>query len=189
MDTTHAYNLRMSEQDRNITEAVSRERSRLRSFIRRRVSDHGDAEDILQEVFFEVTQAYRMPEPIEQIGVWMYRVALNRITDLFRKKKTESLEQVFSSHDDELVLDDFLPSSNAEPDAEYKRSKLLQALSDALAELPEDQRAVFIAHELEGVSFNELAEQSGESLNTLLSRKRYAVLQLRRRLQTVYDEL
>lgn len=189
MDTTHAYNLRMAEQDRNITEAVSRERGRLRSFIRRRVSDHGDAEDILQEVFFEVTQAYRMPEPIEQLGAWMYRVALNRITDLFRKKKPESLEQIFSGHDEDLVLDDFLPAANGDPDAEYKRSKLLQALSDAVAELPEEQRAVFIAHELEGVSFKELAQQNGASLNTLLARKRYAVLQLRKRLQTVYDEL
>lgn len=188
MDTTQPYNSQMIEQDRQIAETVSRERPRLRSFIRRRVADAGDAEDMLQDVFYEVTQAYRLPEPIEQIGAWMYRVALNRITDLFRKKKPELLEEVFASSDDELMLDDFLPSSDAEPDAAYLRALLLEDLSAAMNELPKEYREVFIAHELEGKSFAELAAGSGVSVNTLLSRKRYAVLQLRGRLQAVYDE-
>ena len=188
MDTTLPYNLRMSEQNRQATETISRERGRLRNFIRRRVADPGDAEDILQEVMYEVTLAYRLPEPIEQIGAWMYRVALNRITDMFRKKKPELLDDVFAGNDDGLLLEDFLPSADAGPEAEYIRALLLETLSEALDELPQDQREIFIAHELEGISFKQLAAESGVSLNTLLSRKRYAVLQLRQRLQVVFDE-
>jgi len=189
MDTARPYKSQMSEQNRRITETVVRERNRLRNFIRRRVADPGDAEDILQEVLFEVTEAYRLPEPIEQIGAWMYRVAINRITDLFRKKKPEFLDDLFSSEDEEFMLDDFLPSADAGPEAAYMRTVLLQELSDALDELPKEHREVFIAHELDGINFKEMATKSGVSLNTLLSRKRYAVLQLRQRLQQVYDEL
>jgi RNA polymerase sigma factor (sigma-70 family) len=189
MDTTLPYNSRMSEQNRQITETVTREQGRLRSFIRKRVANQGDAEDILQDVMYEVTVAYRLPEPIEQIGAWMYRVALNRITDLFRKKKPELLEDVFASSDEELMLEDFLPSTDEGPEATYIRAVLLETLSEALDELPDDQREVFIAHEIDGSSFKELAAESGLSINTLLSRKRYAVLQLRERLLTVYDEL
>jgi RNA polymerase sigma factor (sigma-70 family) len=178
----------MSEQNQRITETVAQERARLRNFIRRRVADAGDAEDILQDVMYEVTVAYRLPEPIEQIGAWMYRVALNRITDLFRKKKPELLEDVLNGADDDLLLEDLLPSADAGPEAAYARAALLEALSAALDELTEEQRDVFIAHELEGRSFKELAAESGVSVNTLLSRKRYAVQQLRQRLQLIYDE-
>jgi RNA polymerase sigma factor (sigma-70 family) len=188
MDATLALDQRMSEQDRQITETVSQQRGRLRSFIRRRVADAGDAEDILQEVLFELTIAYRLPEPIEQIGAWMTRVALNRITDLFRKNKPELLADISCNADDELVLEELLPSADAGPEAVYAREVLLQEIYAALDELSAEQREVFIAHELEGRSFNELAAESGVSVNTLLSRKRYAVQQLRLRLQIIYDE-
>jgi RNA polymerase sigma factor (sigma-70 family) len=188
MDTTLSFGLQMSEQDRQITETVSRERNRLRNFIRRRVADTGDAEDILQDVLYEATLAYRLPEPIEQIGAWMYRVALNRITDLFRKKKPVLLDDVLSGADDDTSLEDLLPSADAGPEAAYARAVLLEELTLALDELPGEQRDVFIAHELEGRSFKELAAESGVSVNTLLSRKRYAVQQLRSRLQAIYDE-
>jgi RNA polymerase sigma factor (sigma-70 family) len=193
MDTTLSLGLDvigrpMSEQNRRITETVAQERGRLRNFIRRRVADAGDAEDILQDVMYEVTVAYRLPEPIEQVGAWMYRVALNRITDVFRKKKPELLEDVLNGAGDDLMLEDLLPSADAGPEAAYARAMLLETLSAALDELTEEQRDVFIAHELEGRSFKELAAESGVSVNTLLSRKRYAVQQLRRRLQPVYDE-
>jgi len=178
----------MSEQNRDITETVSRERGRLRNFIRRRVTDPGDAEDILQEVFYEMTAAYRLPAPIEQISAWLYRVALNRITDLFRKNKPELLDDVYASADNELVLEDFLPSAEAGPEAAFARAVLLEEMVAAMEELTAEQRAVFIAHELEGRSFQELADETGVSVNTLLSRKRYAVLQLRERLQAIHDE-
>jgi RNA polymerase sigma factor (sigma-70 family) len=187
MDTTLSPAMLMSEQNRQFTETVSQERGRLRNFIRRRVADSGDAEDILQEVLFEVAVAYRLPEPIEQIGAWMYRVALNRITDLFRKRKPELLEDVLSS-DDDMMLEDLLPSADAGPEAAYARAILLEELYAALDELSDEQRDVFIAHELEGRSFKELAAESGVSVNTLLSRKRYAVQQLRLRLQDIYNE-
>ncbi len=188
MDTTLSLGVLMSEQDRRITETVSREGARLRNFIRRRVADAGDAEDILQDVLYEVTVAYRLPAPIEQIGAWMYRVALNRITDLFRKKKPELLEDVLGGAEDDLMLEDLLPSADAGPEAAYARAVLLEELSLALDELTPEQRDVFIAHELEGRSFKELAVESGVSVNTLLSRKRYAIQQLRLRLQAIYDE-
>ena len=165
-------------QDERILQALEREQQRLRQFIRRRVPDPGDAEDILQEVFFEFVAAYRLMKPIEQAGAWLFRVARNRIIDRFRKQQPEPLE-----------LEDLLPSPAAGPDAEYARSVLEKALEDALDELPADQRAVFLAHEFEGRSFRELSEETGVSVNTLLSRKHYAVLHLRKRLQTFYDEL
>ena len=181
----------MIERDTDITATVLRERTKLGNFIRRRVHDQGDAEDILQDVFHEFVQAYRLPAPIEQVSAWLFRVARNRITDLFRKKKAESLtsDPLAVTEDGEaLLLEDLLPSSEAGPEAEYARSVLLEELDAALDELPEEQREVFIAHELMGYSFKEIAAQTGVGVNTLLSRKHYAVLQLRQRLQTIYDE-
>jgi RNA polymerase sigma factor (sigma-70 family) len=181
----------MVEQDQRISEAVLREQSRLRGFIRRRVADPGDAEDILQEVFYELVEAYRMMKPVEQVTAWLFRVARNRITDLFRRKSREALRHEpvrFAEDGEELRLEELLPSPDAGPDAAYARSVLLEELDDALDELPPEQRDVFIAHELMGYSFKELAAQTGVSVNTLLSRKHYAVLHLRERLQAIYDE-
>ena len=178
------------EQDRQISEAVEREQPRLRNFIRRRVADDNDVEDILQEVFYELVEACRGTHPVELASAWFYRVARNRIIDLFRKKKPESLNETISGEEGEdLHFEDLLPSLDAGPDAVYARTVLLEQLDDALDELPDEQREVFIAHEIEGRSFKELAEETGLSINTLLSRKRYAVLYLRERLQDIYDEL
>jgi RNA polymerase sigma factor (sigma-70 family) len=179
---------RMNERDSDIAATVVRERTRLGNFIRRRVRDPGEAEDILQDVFYEFVQAYRLPEPIEQAGAWLFRAARNRIIDRFRKKKEQPLPEPVND-DGEYRLDLALPASDGGPDAAYARSVLLAALQDALDELPANQRDVFIAHELEGRSFKEMAADSGLSVNTLLARKRYAVLQLRTRLQDVCDEL
>jgi RNA polymerase sigma factor (sigma-70 family) len=177
------------EQDRRISEVVERERSRLRHFIRRRVPDPRDAEDILQEVFYELVEANRLLMPIEHVTGWLFRVARNRITDLFRKRQPESFTDAAVVADDEpLRLEDLLPSPDAGPEALYARGVLLDALEQALDELPPEQREVFVAHELEGRSFKELAAASGVGVNTLLSRKRYAVLHLRARLQGVYDD-
>ncbi len=183
---------RMSlEQDRRITDVVKQEQSRLRNFIRRRVPDPRDAEDILQEVFYELVEANRLLMPIEHVTGWLFRVARNRITDLFRKKKPESLSDavVASDEEDSLLLEDLLPSPDAGPDALYARSVLLDEIEDALDELPDEQREVFVGHEIEGRSFKEMSAESGLSVNTLLSRKRYAVLHLRDRLQSIYDEV
>jgi RNA polymerase sigma factor (sigma-70 family) len=171
------------EQDQRIADVVTREQSRLRSFIRRRVPDARDAEDILQDVFYKLVEANRLLMPIDHITGWLFRVARNRITDLFRKKKPESDEELL------LRLEDLLPSPEAGPEALYARGVLLDEVALALAELPEEQREVFVAHELEGRSFKEMSAESGVSVNTLLSRKRYAVLHLRERLQGIYDEL
>jgi RNA polymerase sigma factor (sigma-70 family) len=182
---------RMSlEQDQRISEVVKREQSRLHNFIRRRVPDPLDAEDILQEVFYELVEANRLLMPIEHVTGWLFRVARNRITDLFRKKKPESFSDAAVATDDEelLRLEDLLPSPDAGPDALYARSVLLDELEFALDELPDEQREVFVGHELEGRSFKEMAAETGVSVNTLLSRKRYAVLHLRERLQSIYDE-
>jgi RNA polymerase sigma factor (sigma-70 family) len=167
------------DQDQRISDVVDREQSRLRRFIRRRVSDPRDAEDILQEVFSELVEANRLLMPIEHVTGWLFRVARNRITDLFRKKKPESFNDTF---------EDLLPSPDAGPEARYARQVLLDELALAIEELPEEQRDVFIAHELHGRSFKDMAAETGVSINTLLSRKRYAVLQLRERLQNIYDE-
>ena len=187
MDTTLVADALMAEKDNRITETISRERARLGDFIRRRVADPGEAEDILQDVFFEFVEAYRLPEPIEQIGAWLFRVARNRIIDRFRKKKEELLPQTTDADDDEW-LGLALPSPESGPEAAYARSVLLAEITSALDELPKAQRDVFIAHELEGRSFKDLAAESGVAVNTLLARKRYAVLHLRARLQTIYDE-
>ena len=178
------------EQDRRITEAVKQEQSRLRNFIRRRVPDPRDADDILQEVFYELVEANRLLMPIEHVTGWLFRVARNRITDLFRKKMPESLSDAVSAggEDEPLLLEDLLPSPDAGPDALYARSVLLDEIDEALDELPDEQREVFVGHEIEGRSFKEMSAESGVSVNTLLSRKRYAVLHLRERLQSIYDE-
>jgi RNA polymerase sigma factor (sigma-70 family) len=179
-----------NDKDDDITATVLRERSKLGNFIRRRVADQTDADDILQDVFYEFTQAYRLPEPIEQVSAWLFRVARNRIIDRFRKKKEVALDDMANGDDDcdEYRLDLMLPSLDAGPEAAYTRSMLLDALQAALDELPENQREVFVAHELDGISFKEMAAQTGISINTLLARKRYAVLFLRERLQALYDE-
>jgi RNA polymerase sigma factor (sigma-70 family) len=187
----------MAQRDSDITATVLRERSRLGNFIRRRVRDQTDAEDILQEVFFEFVEAYRLPASIEHASAWLFHVARNRIIDRFRKKKEEPLGGAFDADSDggidgpssEWRLDLNLPSSEAGPEAAYARSVVLKALQQAIDELPSDQRDVFVAHEIEGASFKEMAERSGVPVNTLLSRKRYAVLYLRERLQAVFDEL
>ena len=181
---------RMGEQDRRITETVEREQARLRNFIRRRVADRDEAEDILQEVFYEFVETYRLLKPVEQAGAWMFRVARNRIIDLFRKRKPGSLSSpvAVDNEGDAVLLEDLLPSPDAGPEALYARKLLLEELESAIEELPEEQRQVFVAHEIEGRSFKELAAESGTSVNTLLSRKHYAVLQLRRRLQAIHEE-
>lgn len=180
----------MADKDSDIAATFLRERSRLGNFIRRRVRDQTDAEDILQDVFHEFIEAYRLPAAIEQASAWLFQVARHRIVDRFRKKREQPLDEIVELGDDEneVRLDLALPAPDAGPEAAYARSVLLEALQQALDELPENQREVFVAHELEGASFREMAAQSGVAVNTLLGRKRYAVLYLRARLQTVYDE-
>ena len=177
------------EKDQRISEVVKREQSRLRNFIRRRVPDPRDAEDILQDVFYELVEANRLLMPIEHVTGWLFRVARNRITDLFRKKKPERFGDAAVTDDDErLQLEGLLPSPDAGPEALYVRNVLLDELELAVDELPAEQREVFVAHELEGRSFKEMAAETGVGVNTLLSRKRYAVRHLRERLQGTYDE-
>jgi RNA polymerase sigma factor (sigma-70 family) len=180
----------MTERDRQISEIIAEERSRLRNFIRKRVPDPLDVEDIVQEVFYELVEANRLLMPIEHVTGWLFRVARNRITDLFRKKKSQSFSDaaVEDEYGEVLQIEDLLPSPDAGPEALYIRNALLDELELALDELPEDQREAFVAHELEGRSFKEMAAETGVSVNTLLSRKRYAVLHLRERLQSIYDE-
>src|SRR5262245_8824609 len=184
----------MTDQDRQIAETIEREQGRLLSFIRKRVPEI-DAEDVLQDVLFELVEAYRLMKPIERAGAWVFRVARNRIIDRFRKKKPVSLASAVTrpgpgGEEGEGVgsLEDLLPSPDAGPEAVYARTVLLEELEAALDELPEEQRAVFVAHEIDGKSFRELAAETGLPLSTLLSRKRYAVLHLRRRLKNIYDE-
>jgi RNA polymerase sigma factor (sigma-70 family) len=180
----------MAEQDHRISEVVVRERARLRNFIRRRVADPRDVEDILQDVFSKLVEANRLLMPIEHVTGWLFRVARNRITDLFRKKKPDSFtDAALEGEDGELLeLEDLLPSPDAGPEALYFRNVLLDELEGALDELPDEQREVFVAHELEGQSFKEMAAETGLSVNTLLSRKHYAVLYLRERLRSIYEE-
>jgi RNA polymerase sigma factor (sigma-70 family) len=180
-----------TEQNRQISEVMEEERSRLRNFIRRRVPDPSDVEDILQEVFYELVEANRLLMPIEHVTGWLFRVARNRITDLFRKKKAKTFsDAAVEDEEGELLrIEDLLPSPDAGPEAVYFRNVLLDDLESALEELPEQQREVFVAHELEGRSFKDLSAESGVNVNTLLSRKRYAVLHLRERLQRIHDEL
>jgi RNA polymerase sigma factor (sigma-70 family) len=179
------------DQERRINEAIQQERPRLRNFIRRRVANEGDAEDILQDVFYELVQAYRMMKPIEQVGAWLFRVARNRIIDMFRRAKpNQSLADPVRNEDggSDITLEDLLPSPDAGPEAAFARSVLVDELESAIEELPPEQRFVFVANEIEGRSFKELAEETGVSVNTLLSRKRYAVMHLRKRLQSIHEE-
>ncbi len=180
----------MSEQDRQLSEIIAKERSRLRNFVRRRVPDPSQVEDIVQDVLYRLVEANRLLMPIEHVTGWLFQVARNRITDLFRKKKPELFsDAAVEDEDGELLqVEDLLPSPEAGPDALYVRKLLLDELELALHELPDEQREVFVAHELEGRSFRELSEESGVNLNTLLSRKRQAVLHLREQLQSIYDE-
>ncbi len=172
------------EQNSSLAETIRQETARLQNFIRTRVPDPLDAEDILQEVFYELVETYQLMQPIEHVGAWLFRVARNRITDLFRKRKPESLDDAIEGR----TLEEMLPSPDAGPDAAYARSVLLEEIEDALHDLPEEQRLVFVAHEIEGRSFKEMAAETGVGVNTLLSRKRYAVLHLRERLREIYDE-
>ena len=175
------------EQDHLISQALERDEPRLRSFIRKHVEDANQAEDILQDVFYELIEAYRLMKPIEHVTAWLFRVARNRMVDLFRKKNPSSLNSPVSSEEDGETLEDLLPSADAGPEAAYARSVLLDALEEALEELPETQRQVFVAHEVLGQSFKEISAETGLSVNTLLSRKHYAVLHLRERLQSIYE--
>jgi RNA polymerase sigma factor (sigma-70 family) len=177
-----------TEQDRLISQAVERDQPRLRSFIRKHVADTGEAEDILQDVFYELLEAYRLMKPVEHVTAWLFRVARNRMIDLFRRKKPTSLNNPVSVEEESDTLEDLLPSADAGPEATYARSLLLDALEEALEELPQAQREVFVAHELMGQSFKEMSAETGLSVNTLLSRKHYAVTHLRERLQLIYED-
>jgi RNA polymerase sigma factor (sigma-70 family) len=179
---------RRNEQNRRIGEVIQREGRKLLRFIRRRVRDQTDAEDILQEVLYELTEAYRMMKPVEQAGAWLYRVARNRMIDRFRKKQPEPFGEVPEGADEGMRFEDLLPSPDDGPEAAYARGVLLDELQAALEELPEEQRAVFVGHEVDGRSFKQIAADTGVSVNTLLSRKRYAVLHLRQRLKAIYQE-
>jgi RNA polymerase sigma factor (sigma-70 family) len=182
---------RLSEQDRLFSEAMERDRPRLRSFIRRYVGDSGEAEDILQDVFYELLEAYRMMKPVQHVSGWLFRVARNRIVDMFRRRRPGSLNDPVTAEGDgqSLTLEDLLPSATDGPDAAYARRILLEALEDAIEELPQQQRDIFLANEVMGTSFKDYAAETGISINTLLSRKRYAVQHLRRSLQALYDDL
>jgi RNA polymerase sigma factor (sigma-70 family) len=188
MTATLPLDALMTEQNLRIAETLTRERGRLANFIRQRVQDPAEAEDILQDVFFQFIEACRLPEPIEQAGAWLFRVARNRIIDRFRKKKELPLPQAPDGSDDERWLENALPTADAGPEAAYARSILLDEIHAALDELPDEQRDAFVGHELEGRSFKELAAKSGVNINTLLARKRYAVQHLRGRLQAIYAE-
>jgi RNA polymerase sigma factor (sigma-70 family) len=172
-----------------ITDIFRREQGRLRSFVRKRVANEGDAEDILQDVFYELVEAYRLMKPVEQAGAWLFRVARNRIIDLFRKQRPAQLTSAGDDPAADLTIEDLLPSPDAGPEALYARSLLWQELEAALAELPREQREVFLAHEIDGRSFKQLSEETGVGVNTLLSRKRYAVLHLRERLKEINEEI
>ena len=186
-----AASLRMAiEQDERITEVVAREQSRLRNFIRRRIGDPGEVEDILQDVFYRLVEANRLLVPIEHVTGWLYQVARNRITDFFRKKKPESFsDEAIEGEDGELLnFEELLPSSDAGPEAVYERNAMLEDLEAAIKGLPEDQRRVFVGHELEGKSFKEMSAETGVKVNTLIARKRYAVMRLRERLEELYED-
>lgn len=190
MDEALRKHWMMAQQDQQLSEAIEREKPRLRNFIRKRVADQSDAEDVLQDVFYELVEAYRMTKPVQQITAWLFQVARNRITDLFRSRLREASTEpaVTTEEGEKLQWEELLPSRDAGPESAYARSVLLEELDAALDELPEDQREVFVAHEFLGYSFKDLAEQTGVSVNTLLSRKHYAVLHLRQRLQSIYDD-
>jgi RNA polymerase sigma factor (sigma-70 family) len=178
-----ARELTISEQDQLLSETMKRDAPRLRKFVQKRVLDLNDAEDVLQDVFYELVEAYRLMKPAEQVTAWLYRVARNRITDLFRRRRTVSLNAALDEDEDVSSFEDLLPAPEDGPDALYARKVLFEAMDAALDELPKDQREVYVAHEFLGKSFAELSTETGVGVNTLLSRKRYAVLHLRKRLQ------
>lgn len=183
----------MADQDQRITQAIDRDRPRLRNFIRRQVADQADAEEILQDVFYELVEAYRLMKPVKEVTAWLFRVAHNRIIDLFRKRGREAARFATAPTSSEaesasLSWEDLLPSLEAGPETEFARTLLIEELEDALEELPAEQRVVFVAHEIDGESFAEIAKRTGVSVNTLLSRKHYAVMYLRKRLQSVYED-
>jgi RNA polymerase sigma factor (sigma-70 family) len=191
MEDALSIEIMADEQNRRVEETIKREQSRLRNFIRKRVLDESEAEDILQEVFYELVQTYRLMKPVEQAGAWLFRVARNRIIDKFRRRRPEAVRgdaHAGEEEGDPFPWEELLPSPDAGPEAAYAREVLMDEIDTALDELPEEQREVFVAHELEGRSFKDLAAETGLSVNTLLSRKHYAVLHLRRRLRTIYDE-
>lgn len=179
-------------QNESIHEVFLENGKKLFAFIRNRVREPEEAEDIFQDVMYELTESYRLMKPIEKMAAWLYRVARNKITDKYRKKRPYLLEDQLIHHggdDEQLFLNDLLKSGSQSPDREFDQALIQEALEHALDELPEEQRDVFIKHELEGISFHDIAEQTGESLNTLLSRKRYAVLHLREKLRDLYEDL
>ena len=190
MDNALSLEFMTEEQNRRIAETIEREQGRLRNFIRKQVLDESDVEDILQEVFYELVQAYRLMQPLERVGAWLFRVARNRIIDRFRRRQEAAGPSLLSKVEEPGLFpwEDLLPSPDAGPEAAYAREVLMEEIDAALDELPEEQRQVFVAHEFEGRSFRELAATTGLSVNTLLSRKHYAVLYLRRRLRAIYDE-
>lgn len=181
------------EKDHEIAATVAREGQGLRRYIRRRVDDPAEVEDILQEVFAELVEANRLLMPIEHVAAWLYRVARNRIVDAFRRRKPVLFSDLAASGDGEESLDlrfeDLLPSPEEGPDAAYARALLAEELEEAVADLPADQRFVFVSHEIEGRSFKEMSEELGVPINTLLSRKRYAVLRLRERLRPAFETI
>ena len=180
-----------ADQERHISAEIARQAPRLRNFVRRRVADAADAEDILQDVLFELVESYRLPRPVEHVGAWLFRVARNRIVDFFRKKRSEAVSQmdgIAAEEGDLFIVEELLPSTGSGPEADFALGVLLEELDAALDELPAEQREAFVAHEIEGRSFKEIAARTGVGVNTLLSRKRYAVLHLRRRLRAIYDE-
>jgi RNA polymerase sigma factor (sigma-70 family) len=180
-------NWTITEQNQLISKALERDRPRLRSFIRKHVADASEAEDILQDVFYELLEAYRLMKPVQHVTAWLFRVARNRMIDLFRRSKPSSLNNPAFTEEEGDTLEDLLPSADAGPEAAYARSLLLDAMDEALEELPAAQRDVFIAHELMGQSFKEISAETGLSVNTLLSRKHYAVVHLRQSLQAIYE--
>lgn len=190
MDAALFKPLSASSQDSEIASVVRRERGRLLSFIRKRVADAAEAEDVLQEAFYELVAAYRLMQPVEQVGAWLMRVARNRIIDRFRKRRPQLLGDIAPEEQEEgeSALERLLPAVEDGPDTELVRELMMEELEQALAELPREQREVFVAHELEGASFKDLSARWGVGINTLLSRKRYAVLRLRERLREAYEE-
>jgi RNA polymerase sigma factor (sigma-70 family) len=192
-DAAITLSLSMAEiQNDLIRDTFRKEQDRLFAFIRSRVPSTEDAEDVLQDVFYELVNTYRLMKPVEQMASWMFTVARNKITDRFRKKKPESLEGYFAIREEDgerLDIADFLPSGGTSQDREMMREVIMDALTAALAELPEEQRNVFVMHEFEDKSFNEIAEATGVHVNTLLSRKRYAVLHLRKRMLHLYEDM
>ncbi|MCC6690082.1 MAG: sigma-70 family RNA polymerase sigma factor [Bacteroidia bacterium] len=194
MANTAPISLMMTvDRNQSIGEVVQKEQKKLFDFIRKRVPSDEDAQDILQDVFFQLTEAYRLMKPIEQMSAWLFTVARNKIPDLFRKKKPDNFSSLsYDSDDDDgetFSITDFLPDIEQGPESSYLRKAILTELDEALNEMPQEQRDVFVMHELEQMSFKSIAEITGDPVNTLISRKRYAVLHLRKRLKTMYDEL